>query len=58
MLCYKDMTFCEFLECCHIDCGRRLTPDIYKNAERVGLYICKFVEKPDCFSLVKDEGTK
>ena len=43
------MTFCDFLNCCHTDCNRRITPDIYKNAEKCGLPICKFIEKPDCF---------
>jgi hypothetical protein len=55
MLCYKDRTFCGFLDCCHKDCDRRLTPDIYKDADQCGLLICKFMEKPDCFSLVVED---
>lgn len=57
-MCYKDMTFCEFLECCHTDCARRLVPDIYKKAESCGLPVCKFTERPDCFSLLEDEDKK
>ncbi len=57
MLCYKDRTFCEFLECRNTDCDRRLTPEIYKKAEELGLPICKFIEKPDCFSLLTDDGS-
>jgi len=51
MLCYKDMTFCPFWEDCikQIDCPRCLNDNVLANAERVGLPICRFVEKPDCF---------
>ncbi len=56
MICYLDMTFCSFYqECEKYDCPRALTPEVKKRAEKIGLPICQFIEKPDCFKEVKDE---
>lgn len=49
MLCYKDMTFCSYLECAKKDCHRRLTEEVEKAAKKSGLLICSWSEKPDCF---------
>jgi len=49
MICYKDMTFCSYYkECEGIDCIRALTPQVKKDAKRIGFPICQFLEKPDC----------
>lgn len=54
MLCYKDMTFCQYEECKkYKKCYRAMTEDVKKAAidwwgdgeER----ICYFAEKPECF---------
>ena len=49
MLCYRDMTFCPFLECAKKDCQRRLTDKVKRNAERGDWPIAQLSEKPDCF---------
>jgi len=50
MLCYKDMTFCKFYKTCKAGkkCGRALTKEIQDKANKIGLLICRFVNKPDC----------
>ena len=50
MICYKDMTFCEFKDCKHFDngCHRSLTEKVKQQAIRFGLPICQFTDKPDC----------
>jgi len=55
MLCYRDMTFCPFLDCTNIECSRRLTAQVHEDARKwwgdcEGYPpICKYVDKPDCF---------
>jgi hypothetical protein len=50
MICYKDMTFCPFLECGKsVNCARALTEKIKSDAEGFGLLIAEFLEKPGCF---------
>ena len=50
MICFRDMTFCSFYkECAETKCHRALTPEIKHAAERTGLGICQFAEKPECF---------
>lgn len=52
-MCYKDKTFCPFLECKNLQCDRRLT-DVIKAAARRwwgkdNPPICIFAARPDCF---------
>ena len=49
MLCYKGMTFCEYLGCANKKCRRRITDKIKQEAERVGLPIAKWAGKPNCY---------
>ena len=50
MICYKDMTFCPYWEDCkEKDCPRALTPDVCERANDIGLPICEFANKPDCW---------
>ena len=54
MICYKDMTFCSFYEDCDDkDCSRALTQEVRDKADKLGLPICQFMEKPDCWLLEK-----
>ena len=65
MICYRDMTFCNFWWDCEegLNCDRALTPKVRVKAEEFGLPICQFVDKPDCWIKMKieemqDEGNK
>ena len=51
MICYRDMTFFPFyLLCKHgVTCERALLPEVWKGAEKAGVYISQFAGKPDCF---------
>lgn len=55
MICYKDMTFCDFyMECSDGDsCPRALTPEVKKAATEWGgnenAPIALFVDNPPCF---------
>jgi hypothetical protein len=53
MLCYKDATFCDYLECKNISCERRLTEHVKSLARRWwgndNPPICIFTEKPGCY---------
>lgn len=65
MYCFRDMTFCTFLDCGDLNCPRRLTFAVQKDAdkwwkEEVGESkgnppICTFMAKPRCF---KEEHDK
>lgn len=57
MLCYRDRTFCSFSSDCIFgwECPRALTDAIAKDAERVGLDICSFVNKPSCWEPISQE---
>lgn len=50
MICYRDMTFCPFFgDCAKADtCHRPLTAEVVIAAERTGLPIAQFIEKPEC----------
>jgi hypothetical protein len=52
MITFKDRTFCPFHTQCHdgSDCPRALTPFVVYEAGLVGLSICQFAEKPDCYN--------
>ncbi len=53
VICYKDMTFCEFYKDCKDgkECYRSLTKEINKKAEEwmKNPPIMVFSEKPDCW---------
>ena len=51
MGCYKDMTFCDFEKCYYFEngCERSLTDLARMRADDLGLPICCYTEKPDCF---------
>jgi len=51
MLCYKDKTFCEFYKECkkNKDCGKALIEKVQKEADDIGLSICRFEDRPNCF---------
>ena len=51
MICYKDITFCSFWKECKDGktCWRALTEKVWDAAEKEGLPICQFLDKPDCF---------
>lgn len=58
MICYKDMTFCNFLECKNIGCERRLTDKVYHDADvwwgKPNTPIMIFAQKPKCFEDKKE----
>ena len=51
MLCYKDMTFCQYYMCKNFgkSCVRSLTPEIREGAKRAGLGISIENDVPECF---------
>ena len=59
MICYRDMTWCTFLDCKDKKCSRRYTDKVKAEAKAwwggKGAPICRFVNKPDCF---KGKGKK
>jgi hypothetical protein len=58
MISYKDKTFCSFWMLCRKShgCGRELTREVLVEAEKLGLPISQFAEKPSCFvALWEDE---
>ena len=59
MMCYRDMTFCPYYKICSKEnCGRALTSKVNEAAKRLGLSICQFAEKPDCFDRRKNESQR
>lgn len=57
MIGYKDMTFCPFWKDCksaHM-CGRPLTEEVKKAADKFGLPISMFAARPSCWSLKEPE---
>ncbi len=57
MLCYRDRTFCPFSESCKLgsECHSALTKEVEEGANRIGLPIAQFVNKPQCY---KQKETK
>lgn len=51
MICYKDMTFCQFYENCKNGekCFRALKDEVKKDAEKLGLLISRFTDLPGCY---------
>lgn len=60
MMCYKDMTFCEFDDCKKWKkCDRAFTITEQQNAQKwwgkkSDAPVCIFVDKPECY--VKSKG--
>ena len=54
MRCYRDRTYCAYFPDCAqgVDCPRALTDEVKDAAEREGLPICQYAERPECFSYV------
>lgn len=48
-MCYRDRTYCPFLDCVKVDCWRRLTDEIETAAARAGLALCLYADKPECW---------
>lgn len=40
MLCYRDRTYCSREDCARELCFRRITEEVKREAERLGLPIC------------------
>ena len=59
MICYRDMTFCQFHETCERGevCMRALTSDTLKSATTERLPICQYVDKPNCFVSKEQSNT-
>jgi acetyl-CoA carboxylase alpha subunit len=58
-MCYRDMTFCGFKDCAQFGpCARTLTGEVRVKSEKMGLPICQFVDRPDCFAdkTTEDDG--
>lgn len=54
MMCYRDMTFCRFIECGRSgECPRALTDEVQRAAEKwwggADAPIAVFTERPSCF---------
>jgi hypothetical protein len=59
MICYKDKTFCSyFQDCAHRkECKDKLTHGVKSAAERTGLLISQWSEKPGCWERI-DQNEK
>jgi hypothetical protein len=58
MLCYRDRTYCRFVDCADFDkCPRRLTESVKQAAELLRLPISQFAEQPECFVAKKSPQT-
>ena len=49
MICYRDRTFCSFYIDCAKECDRALTDEVKDEAQCLGIPICQWADKPDCF---------
>ena len=49
MICYKDKTFCPFIDCKQRDCDRRLTLAAELSAKKLNLPLSLLAEKPECY---------
>ena len=54
MMCYRDRTYCGYWRECANGriCAAALTSEVMDMAEREGLPICQYAERPECFSYV------
>ena len=59
MICYRDMTFCDFHKDCKNGgiCSRSLTKEVKEKADKFRLPICQFISKPTCWE-AKDDKDK
>ena len=57
MLCYRDMTFCPYWKKCAggKGCFRALTKEVKAKSILIGLPICQFADKPDCYEEAEDD---
>ena len=66
MLCYKDMTFCNYFLLCKkgYSCHRALTNTVMENAKKADLPLAVFYGEPECLDLIwceneeRDENVK
>lgn len=51
MMCYRDMTFCDFWKTCGrgATCPSALTPKVNDDVKEFVLPICFFASKPQCY---------
>lgn len=56
MICYRDRTYCPYYSKCNNPCDRAMTPEIVMDANMMGLPVCFFSEKQECFKEVKNAG--
>jgi hypothetical protein len=58
MLSYRDMTFCPYWKDCKSAdmCHRPLTAKVQQDAERFGMPLSMFAERPACWSLKETEA--
>lgn len=51
MMCYRDRTYCAYFPDCAQggDCPLALTDEVMDMAEREGLPICQYAERPECW---------
>lgn len=57
MISYKDMTFCPYYKNCKSAdmCHRPLTAKVRQDAEKFGLPLSMYAQKPECWSLKESE---
>lgn len=56
MLCYRDRCYCSREDCVNKSCFRRITEDVIRGAERVGLPIDKAdLCNGHCYTTCDDE---
>ncbi len=55
MYCFKNQTFCPFLECANKECDKRFTEQLKYAADSLDMMICLITKKPKCFITTKGE---
>jgi len=57
VLSYRDTTFCSFHDTCKDGegCTRALTDEVKAGADKIGLPICQWAEKPKCYKEAEHE---
>ena len=57
MLCYRDMTFCDYYDKCYKgeECFRALTPAVWAKSREHELEVSHFASPPECFKLKEEE---
>lgn len=56
---YRDMTFCGFYKGCVKGnlCDRALTINVRRAAKSAGIPVCRFIDRPECFSKPFESNT-